>query len=111
MAYLLQPPVVKDLPFGGGRLFSRFKTYSGISLLVTGSTVTEVRTPTDDQVRAADRAYLGGRDHYISDAEAAVLQAAGYGDLLSPWDGYLDVYEESYTVGEDTYSERYSEGY
>jgi len=55
----------------------------GIALLVTGSTVTESRNPTTDEMAAADYTYLGGRDHYITDAEAATLTAAGYGAYLT----------------------------
>ncbi len=56
----------------------------GISLMVTGSTVTENRTPSQDDLSAADYYFLGGHEYTVSDEQAAVLTAAGYGDYLTP---------------------------
>lgn len=64
-------------------LFRYYKIHRGIALLVNGSTVTEHRYPTQDQVADADFAYLGGHIHTISDAEAATLTAAGYGSYIT----------------------------
>lgn len=56
----------------------------GISLLVTGTTVTAIQTPSQDDLAAADYYFLGGHEYVVSDAQAAVLTAAGYGDNLTP---------------------------
>lgn len=60
------------------------ETPTGISLLKFGTSYKQYQTPTDDDVRAADIAYLGGREYVISDSEVAALTAAGYGPNI--WD-------------------------
>lgn len=54
------------------------------SLLVNGTTVTEVQTPYQDDMANADAAYLGGHEYILTDAEAQILIDAGYGDYLTP---------------------------
>lgn len=56
----------------------------GYSLLVTGNTVTETRTPSQDDLAAADYYFLGGSNYVITDQQAAVLIAAGYSEWLTP---------------------------
>ena len=56
----------------------------GVSLLVTGTSVTENRTPSQDDLADADYYFLGGHTYVVSDEQAAVLTAAGYGDYLTP---------------------------
>ena len=56
----------------------------GVSLLVSGSTVTENRTPSQDDLSASDYYFLGGHEYTVSDEQAAVLIAAGYADYLTP---------------------------
>ena len=96
MAYLLRPPVVMEGSFGAGYFFSRYTMPRGVSLLVTGTTVVERREPDQDQMAAADVTYLGGHEYVITDAAAQILIDAGYADAVEPYDGYIDVYEESY---------------
>ena len=55
----------------------------GVTLLVNGSTVTENRTPSQDDLADADYYFLGGHTYVVSNAQAAVLTAAGYGDYLT----------------------------
>ena len=54
----------------------------GISLLVTGTTVVENQTPSQDDLSACDYYFLGGHEYTITNAQAAVLIAAGYGEYL-----------------------------
>jgi hypothetical protein len=56
----------------------------GVTLLVTGTTVTENRTPSQDELAAADVYYLGGDTMIIDDAAAQILIDAGYSDYLTP---------------------------
>ena len=56
----------------------------GYTLLVTGTTVTENQTPSQDDLAAADYYFLGGHYYEITDAQAAVLIAAGYSEWLTP---------------------------
>lgn len=87
MTYLFRTPIRQQGPrvpvdaSGAERaLFQHFVMHQGypVAVLVTGNTVTEVQVPTDAQVRAADYAYLGGRENQVPDSVAAVLIAAGY---------------------------------
>jgi hypothetical protein len=54
------------------------------SLLVNGTTVTEVQTPYQDDLASADAAYLGGHEYILTQAEAQILIDAGYSDYLTP---------------------------
>lgn len=70
-------------PFWG-----RYKLTKGIALLVRGSTVTEATYPSQadlqDPNNPYDYIYMGGYTHTISQAEADVLIAAGYGAYIFP---------------------------
>lgn len=74
----LSPPTIDEAPIGGGRLFAFFKMPRGISLLVTGETVTEKRFPSQDDLEACDTYYLGGHVAELTEDEAQVLIDAGY---------------------------------
>ena len=56
----------------------------GVSLLVNGTTVTENRTPSQDELADADTYYLGGCVYTLTNAEAQILIDAGYNDYLTP---------------------------
>lgn len=56
----------------------------GITLMVTGTTVTENMTPSQDDLNAADYYFLGGANYTITDAQAAILIAAGYSEWVTP---------------------------
>jgi hypothetical protein len=55
----------------------------GVSLLVSGTIVTENMTPSQDDLAAADYYFLGGHEYTLSDTQAQVLIDAGYGDYLT----------------------------
>lgn len=55
----------------------------GITLLVTGTTVAENRTPSQDDLAAADVYYLGGHTYTLDDTDAQVLINAGYSEYLT----------------------------
>jgi len=56
----------------------------GVTLLVNGTTVTESRTPYQDDLANADTYYLGGHAYTLTDAEAQILIDAGYSEYLTP---------------------------
>ena len=56
----------------------------GVSLLVTGTTVTANRTPSQDDLSSADTYYLGGHMYTIDESAAQILIDAGYGSYLTP---------------------------
>jgi hypothetical protein len=53
-------------------------------MIVNGTTVTLTLTPSQDDLAAASYYFLGGHEYEISDGQAAVLIAAGYGDYVTP---------------------------
>ena len=55
----------------------------GYSLLVTGTTVVEVQTPSQDDLAAASYYFLGGHEYVVSQAQATVLINAGYSAYLT----------------------------
>jgi hypothetical protein len=42
------------------------------------------QTPSQDDLAAASYYFLGGHEYVISDEQAAVLTAAGYGSYVTP---------------------------
>ena len=56
----------------------------GVSLIINGTTVTENRTPSQDDLANADAYYLGGHAYTLTDEEAQILIDAGYSDYLTP---------------------------
>ena len=77
--YILTPPTVKETPAGFGRLFWRYSIDRGDSLLINGTVVTRVRTPSLEECQAADYYYLGGSIYTIPANVATILTNAGYG--------------------------------
>jgi hypothetical protein len=56
----------------------------GQTLIVNGTTVTITLTPSQDELAAASYYFLGGHEYEISDYQAGVLTAAGYGSWITP---------------------------
>lgn len=56
----------------------------GVSLIVKGSAVEATIYPYQDTLFNADFYVLGGSVQLITDAQAAILTAAGYGDYVTP---------------------------
>ena len=55
----------------------------GVTLLINGSTVTENRTPSQDDLAAADQYFLGGHQYVVDQTTANILIAAGYSEYLT----------------------------
>ena len=56
----------------------------GQTIIVNGTNVTLTLTPSQDELAAASYYFLGGHEYEISDYQAGVLTAAGYGTWLTP---------------------------
>ena len=56
----------------------------GLTLLINGTTVTESRTPYQNDLADADTYYLGGHTYTLDDAAAQILIDAGYSAYLEP---------------------------
>lgn len=77
--HTFNPPTVTESVAGVGSLWGRWgRLTRGISVLKFGNRYVQYRMPTEDDVAAADRAYIGGRVYDVDDTEAAALTAAGY---------------------------------
>ena len=82
--WILTPPTVNETPAGFGRLFWRYPIARGDSLLIYGSQVIRVRTPSVQEYQDADYAFSGGHVFEVDDTVATILTAAGYGYCLTP---------------------------
>lgn len=79
MAYIFTTPTVLEEMDGEFHpLFSRIKIQKGVTVLKNGSTYTEIRFPSHEEVQAADIAYIGGYSYEVDAAEKADLEAVGY---------------------------------
>lgn len=83
MAYLLRTPTVNEGPAGFGRLFYRYKIARNDSLLVNGTAVTRLRTPSVEETQTATYAYVGGHEYYLTQVEYDILVNAGYGAYIT----------------------------
>ena len=83
MAYLFTPPGA-ERPVGTDRLWARFTFPVSFTLLKKDGFYTLTETPADEDVAAADLAYLSGHTYQVTSNEADALTAAGYGDYLVP---------------------------
>lgn len=81
--YQFHTPSYELKPVHGGRLLSRYRMNVGQSVVKYGSTYELVVSPSIDIWNVADEVYLGGRVYEISDEEAALLTAAGFGQYLT----------------------------
>lgn len=83
--YLLVTDGVQETPAGydDHGLFVRYGIHRGISILLEDGVYREVRYPSLDEIREADAYYRGGGRHRITAEEAAGLNAAGFGDLIT----------------------------
>jgi len=66
---------------GRGNVLMRYVHHHGghpVAVLLTGSTLTEMQVPTQVQMAAADKVWMGGRDNEVTAAEKNLLEANGY---------------------------------
>lgn len=78
VAYQFVTPTEPSVVFTDERLISYLRPPGGVTLLLEGGIVTEVQFPTQDQVNAADTAYIGGHQYTVTEEAAQVLRDAGY---------------------------------
>ena len=56
----------------------------GVTLIVNGTTVTESRTPYQNDLENADAYYLGGHEYVVDQSAADILINAGYSEYVTP---------------------------
>ena len=83
MPYIFLTPTVEEGPIGGHRLFEFYKQPRGVTIIKYDGEYYEMRYPSEDEFVDADAVYVGGHEYVVSDAEAADLTDAGYGDNLT----------------------------
>lgn len=76
--WVFRPPVVFEGPIGDGPLFDRYVMARGVTVLLTGNVATETRTPSFEQVEAADHVFYGGYEYAVEDDVKQILEANGY---------------------------------
>jgi hypothetical protein len=77
--YIFEPPIVREGPSGGHRLFSFYKLNVGISIVKDGGQYMQVRYLTDEDLRSYQEVYLGGNKHVVDATTRAALIAGGVG--------------------------------
>jgi hypothetical protein len=85
--YIFEPPIIKEGPAGGHRLFEFYKLNRGISIVKDNGTYRQVRYLTDEDLRSYQEVYLGGNKHIVSETTKAALIAGG-----------IDVTEANFTA-------------
>lgn len=80
MGYVFTPPTYELKPVHAGPLLSRFRFPQAYSVIKRGATYETTVTPSIDQFADPDIdfIYQGGHVYPITNAEAALLIAAGY---------------------------------
>jgi hypothetical protein len=77
--YIFEPPIVREGPAGGHRLFSFYKLNVGISIIKDAGVYRQVRYLTDEDLRSYQEVYLGGNKHLVDATIRAALIAGGVG--------------------------------
>lgn len=85
MPYSFVTPTVPEGPAGGGyiRLWDFYTLDRGVTVVRQGTKFSQVRFPTQTLLAEVDEYWIGGATHIVSDATAADLTAAGFGDYLT----------------------------
>jgi hypothetical protein len=82
MPTLVTPTVREGMSVRTG-LWRYYSLDVGITLVVSGATVTEIQHPWQGDIEDWDFVYLGGHEYEITDAEATTLTNAGYGAYIT----------------------------
>jgi len=77
--YIFEPPIIREGPAGGHRLFQFYKLNVGISIVRDSGTYKQVRFLTDEDLRSYQEVYLGGNKHEVDATTRAALIAGGVG--------------------------------
>ena len=108
MAQLFTPPTFTERPVTGERLTeTRLKITRGVSVLKNrDSSFTSITYPTTDDFANSLFVYQGGHIYLVSDGEAALLAAAGYGSnltaVVADSSGYSSTYNSYYGTNSGT---------
>lgn len=77
-AFRFYAPVGRRRFISRDRLFRRMSLNEGLVVLKTGGAYVTAEHPTEAQINAADKVYLGGHEYLVTPDEADALTAAGY---------------------------------
>lgn len=75
--WTFQTPYVLEGPSGNHRLFYFAKLRKGITILKSGSTYSQARYMTDEDLLTYTAVYRGGYKYIVNDAEKAALIVGG----------------------------------
>lgn len=80
---VLVNPSIQETPVALNALMTRYGLHRGITIMQDADAVwRSVRYPSQTEIEAALKVYMGGHRHVVSGMEAAELIAAGYGAYL-----------------------------
>ena len=77
--YIFEPPIIREGPAGGHRLFQFYKLNVGVSIVRDAGTYKQVRFLTDEDLRNYQEVYLGGNKHEVDATTRAALIAGSVG--------------------------------
>lgn len=83
LLFFFTTPSVREHRNRRHRLWARTYLDRGQSILKFGTSYQQIDVPGDDQIEAADAAYIGGRIYAISQGEASALRSAGYANWVN----------------------------
>lgn len=84
LSYTFTPPYADTRVLVDSALWSRVPNPVSVSVLKNDGFYAEVSNPTDEDVRTADAAYIGGHIYRVTADEANALTDAGYGEWVTP---------------------------
>ena len=77
--WIFKTPIIDEGPAGFGRLFSRFKTSRGISIVNLAGVYSQIRMLNEDLIPTYSEYYQGGGTFTVTDAVRTALIAGGVG--------------------------------
>lgn len=78
MAFEFYPPQVMEAWPSKDSLLKRVISPRGVAVLITGSSIVLSRAVTEDEIKQANYAYLGGRTYNVSTTEKNLLVSLGF---------------------------------
>lgn len=80
---IFTPPAIHEGIPGARGLWRYYRMPRGVSVAIHAGEATTIRYPSQDDIDSADAFFLGGHEYEITDEQAAVLTAAGFGDYIT----------------------------
>lgn len=77
------PPAIHEGIPGARGLWRFYRMPRGVSVAIVAGEATTIRYPDQNDFDTAEALFLGGHEYDITDEQATVLTAAGFGDYIT----------------------------